>query len=137
MLLTKESDYGVRIIRALADGVKKTVDTICAAEHIPDKYAYKILKKLERAGFLQSLRGRDGGYRLIRPLETFSVYDVVSAIDNNLLIFECLKQDVVCPLNSGGAKCAVHKEYTAIQNSLKEALSARTMKQIIYDTDNH
>ena len=53
MMITRESDYGVRIIRALKDGGLMTIGQICERECIPKQFAYKILKKLELAGLVQ------------------------------------------------------------------------------------
>ena len=131
MLLTKECDYGVRIIRALSDTRKKTVKTICETEYIPEKYAYKILKKLELAGFLQSIRGRDGGYLLIRPLDTFTLYDIVSAVDKNLYVFECLREDKTCPRNSLEDRCTVHVEFERIQKLLGDEMKSKTMDKVL------
>ncbi len=56
MTMTRESDYAVRIMRALSHGSLKTVKEICGEEAIPTQFAYKILKKLSNAGL--------GGWRL-------------------------------------------------------------------------
>ena len=50
MIMTRESDYAVRILRALAGGEKMTVGRICEAEFVPVQFAYKILKKLAKCG---------------------------------------------------------------------------------------
>ncbi|MCL2421255.1 MAG: Rrf2 family transcriptional regulator [Defluviitaleaceae bacterium] len=131
MLLTKECDYGIRIIRTLSNGTKKTVEAICEAEHIPRQYAYKILKKLEQAGFLISLRGRDGGYQLVKSLGTFTLYDVITAVDEKLFVFECLKDGISCPLNTKKSPCAIHKEFALVQNMLKDSLTSKFMDEII------
>ena len=131
MLLTKECDYGTRIIRVLSDNRKKTVKTICDTEYIPEKYAYKILKKLELAGFLQSIRGRDGGYILIKPLDTFTLYDIVYAIDKNLYVFECLREDKFCLRNSPENRCSVHVEFERIQKLLTDEMKSKTMDKVL------
>jgi len=131
MLLTKECDYGLRIIRTLADNKKKTVEQICETELIPGQYAYKILKKLEKAGFLQSIRGRNGGYFLAKSLNEFTIYDVITAVDENLFILECLREGTMCRRNTEEAPCAVHREFARIQNMLKDALSAKTMQELL------
>ena len=69
MMITRESDYGVRIIRALRDGGLMTIQQICERECIPKQFAYKILKKLDRAGLVQIKRGNQGGCTLARDLE--------------------------------------------------------------------
>ena len=134
MIITRGCDYGIRIIRALGGGEKKTAEEICAAEHIPSQFAYKILRKLERAGFLKSSRGRDGGYLLIRSLDTFSVFDVVSAVDDNLHINACLKHDAVCSRNKESAPCAVHRELNRIQNAFIEELKSKSILDIVTGT---
>jgi len=131
MYLTKECDYGLRIIRALASGEKTTAEEICAAENIPGQFAYKILKKLERAGYLQSSRGRDGGYWLVRPLNSFSIYDIVSSVDEILYINECLREDRPCKRNHPDEPCAVHKELERVQKVLVDELSGKTILEVV------
>ena len=59
MLMTRECDYAVRILRALADGEMKSVVQICRAEDLKTAIAYKLTRKLEQAGILNELqRGR-------------------------------------------------------------------------------
>ena len=131
MFLTKECDYGIRVIRALSNGRKKNVKEICDAEHVPGQYAYKILKKLERAGLVRSLRGRDGGYRLVKPLDTFFIHDIVTAIDENLFVFECLLDDRLCPLNPNrGDPCTIHIEYDRIQTALVAEMQRTPMSKL-------
>ena len=131
MLLTKECDYGVRIIRALSTGEKKTVEDICRAEHLPEQYAYKIIKKLNRAGLVESLRGRDGGYQLSKPLNTFTLYDVAVAIDEKLFIFECLREDKKCVVRESAGFCAVHMEFDRLQSLLMNAMQMKTMEEVL------
>ena len=131
MIITRECDYGVRIIRALSEGGKKTADEICEKEHIPSQFAYKILKKLERAGFLLSTRGRDGGYWLVKPLDTFSLYDIVSAVDDNLFINECLRESADCSRNPKDAPCAVHRELGRVQGILVDQLKKKSILEVV------
>ena len=49
MMITRESDYAIRIIRALKDGELLPLEQICQRELVPKQFAYKILKKLERS----------------------------------------------------------------------------------------
>ena len=61
MLITRETDYALRILQSLLNGEKKSVGEISEQELIPQQFAYKIIKKLSQAGFVQILRGADGG----------------------------------------------------------------------------
>jgi len=130
MFLTKECDYALRTIRALAGGEKTTAQEICAGEHIPKQYAYKIFNKLEQAGFIKSYRGRDGGYQLARPLDSFAIHDVVCAIDENLFITQCLREDDNCPHKADNRLCTVHLELDRIQKVLVEEMRRKTILEL-------
>jgi len=131
MFLTKEGDYGIRIIRALANGEMMTEKSICDIERIPVQYAYKILKKLESAGFVQSFRGRNGGYKLVKPLSKFTIFDIVSAVDKNLLLFECLRENNFCPNNNPVGTCIVHDEFERIQKLLETEMNSKTISDLL------
>ena len=123
MLFTRESDYGIRVLRYLADGQIRQVAQICKAGDIPKQYCYKIMKKLEVANLVESKRGRDGGYRMVRPVDSFSLLDVIMAVDEKFALMHCLDGDVPCPLNSDGAICYVHLEFARIQDILERELN--------------
>ena len=131
MLLTKESDYGIRTIRALSGDEKKTVYEICETEHIPNLYAYKILKKLEHAGFVHSVRGRNGGYYLSKPLHAYTMYDVVAALDENFTVFECLRKNSSCIFKDSEHTCTVHLEFIRLQQILVDEMRKITMDKLL------
>lgn len=51
MIITRETDYAIRILRSLADLQLKNIREISDEQLVPRQFAYKISKKLERAGF--------------------------------------------------------------------------------------
>lgn len=61
MLLTRESDYALRVLRSLRDGERRSVGDISLQQLIPQQFAYKIIKKRSRAGPVEITRGVDGG----------------------------------------------------------------------------
>lgn len=131
MFFTRECDYGLRIIRALADGQKKTAEDICDVEDIPEQFAYKILKKMERGGFLQSCRGRDGGYWLVKHLDDITMLDIVTTIDECLLVNECLQEDRPCSRNTSELPCSVHIELEWIQKQLINELRRKSIREVL------
>ena len=132
MFITREADYGARIIRELADGGRKTVRDICAKELVPFQYGYKILKKLEKSGLVRGFRGASGGYALAKDAGAIILFDVVIAVDGELLINECLSQGYTCPLNRQGKKrCGIHREFIRIQNLLLAALREKKLTEIL------
>jgi len=120
----------------LADGEQKSVKDICRLEHIPEQYAYKILKKLESGGFLKSHRGRNGGYCLIKSPEMFNIFDIISTVNSDISLFECLRENYDCPNNKGEAVCAVHSELERLQACFIKQMQSKTMAQIINSSEN-
>ncbi|MGL4987043.1 MAG: RrF2 family transcriptional regulator, partial [Treponemataceae bacterium] len=90
MLLTRESDYALRIFRNLKDGSLKKVKIICEEECIPKQFAYKILKKLNKADFIAILQGAYGGVRLKADLTAINLYDLCVAVGDKITLSCCL-----------------------------------------------
>ena len=131
MFLTKECDYAVRVVRELADLEIKPVRTICEKEHIPTPFAYKVLKKLDKAGIVKSYRGASGGYQLAKTPDNISLLDIVCAIDNHLFLNACLQEGHVCSRNKDGNSCKVHFELERVQATVVEALKGKNMTEVI------
>lgn len=128
MLLTKEDDYAIRIMRAIKDGNKHRMKDICQEEEIPEAFAYKILKKLKNASILEVERGAAGGCRLGKSLCDITLYDIVTAVDDEPLVMPCMHQR--CNRNKANSPCTVHIELSKIQNVLMEELKGRTLDNL-------
>ena len=131
MFLTKECDYAIRIIRELSSGDITSVKCICENEHIPHQFAYKILKKLEKAGLVISYRGNAGGYQLVADLDQITLLDVVCSIDDQLVLNKCLIDGYYCPNNEKKDCCKVHHELKRVQTVLVATLQENTMQEIL------
>lgn len=67
MKITAQEEYGLRCLLRLAHagaGGSLTIPEIAAAEGLSEPYVAKLLAVLRRAGVIDSVRGRTGGYRL-------------------------------------------------------------------------
>jgi Rrf2 family protein len=85
MRITAKAEYACLAVIELAkpgvNGSPKRVREIAEARGIPERYLVQILLQLKTAGLVQSERGSDGGYRLLRSAEAISIADVIDAID--------------------------------------------------------
>jgi Rrf2 family protein len=131
MFLTKECDYAMRIIRQLSDYEIQTVAEICEVESVPQKFAYKILKRLEHASLLKSFRGQAGGYMLIKDLDSITINDIIRIIDGEIYINNCVNKCVDCPNNTEVKECRLHDEFCRIQEVLADMLSQKSFKDIL------
>ena len=131
MLITRECDYAVRIVRALAGGEKLCVNQICEKEDLTPAFVYKILKKLEKKDIVKSFRGSNGGYALKKSLEELTLLDVYLAVEPDFYMIECMHPDKACIHNQSDCGCKVHSELCRIQNTLVNELRAHTIAEIM------
>lgn len=131
MIITRESDYAIRIIRELAKGGKKSVKEICEVELIPQQYAYKILKKLERAGIVKSFRGAKGGYVLMKSVSDLTLLDVLIAMEEDMCVNECVLHNFECPKHTEENPCKIRNELCSLQNAILQQLQGKKMAEIL------
>lgn len=133
MLITRETDYALRILRALSDGEHATVGDVCKRELLPQQFVYKILKKMEQAGFVRIARGAEGGCRLIADLETTNLYDLIEAMKADRLVSGCMLPGFQCAWRRDNASgCMVHEQLRQIQAILDAELRKRSLRQILF-----
>ena len=133
MLITRECDYAVRVVRALADDRRMSVGEICEKEFITAPFAYKILKKLQKAGIVKGFRGVHGGYSLNRVAKALTLYDVYTAIDPEFFIIDCLEPGYQCTCDgSGNQICTVHRELQRVQKELCKLLQEKNLEDIFH-----
>lgn len=131
MFITRESDYAMRVVRALMGETRLSVSEICEREAITAPFAYKILKKLQNAGIVEGYRGVHGGYALKKDPSELSLYNIYSAIDSDMSIIECLNGKCECARNGqDGVPCSAHNELKDIQNQLWAMLRRKSMKDL-------
>lgn len=132
MFITRECDYAVRVIRALAGETRLSVTDICEKESITAPFAYKILKKLQKARIVRGYRGVHGGYALNKDLCELTLYEVYTAIDPDMFIIECLDAGYNCTRNGADRQnCMIHKELAQVQTELWNLLKRKNLQQIM------
>ena len=131
MLITRENEYAIRMVRALADKEIKTVKKICYEERVPLKWAYKILKKMEYAKIVKAFHGVNGGYRLDREISQITMLDILSINENALRFSECAHGPSCADDAHSPNDCAVTQEFMHLQSAIKSVLNERTMDKVL------
>lgn len=131
MVITRETDYALRILRALLDGELHAAGEIAQTELLPQAFAYKILKKLEKAGLLEIRRGTAGGCRLTADLDQTSLYDLMLAMGERSGLSACMEPDYQCSWRSSHGGCGVHCKLQEIQRALDAELRSHSLREIL------
>ena len=91
MRLTRHTDYALRalIYLGLQPDTLGSIGEIAARYGISESHLMKVVQKLGKAGYLETLRGRGGGVRLGRSADAIRVGDVVRLTEEDFDIAEC------------------------------------------------
>lgn len=131
MRISQEADYALRIVNYLSevgqDG-KCDAKTIAQQTSLPQRFAVKILRKLNVAGITKSYRGAYGGYAVNRAPRDITFLDVVECIDGPLYINKCLGDKEHCSDKRDG-KCMVHRRLREINNTITKMLRESNFNQ--------
>jgi len=92
MQLTKHTDYAFRVLIYLASLPETElvkIQDVADLFDISRNHIMKIVNKLARAGFVQSVRGNQGGIRLGAAAETINLRQVVELMEATLVPVNC------------------------------------------------
>ncbi len=133
MLINREIDYAIRILRALADGENHPIKPLCEEEDIPWSFGYKILGKLRNAGYVKSVSGVHGGCTLTVDLHEVTVLDIFRILDDKPYINKCLGEGYICKwVVKKGHPCIVHRNLTVMQKELDQILGSYDLHSLIF-----
>jgi len=102
MFISRKIRYGLRAVFELAKregrGPVKIAE-IAKAQAIPVRFLEVILNELKQGGFVDSKRGSEGGYMLVRPAAALTVGDVMRFMQGPIRAVGCLAGGSVddCP----------------------------------------
>lgn len=120
MRLTTHTDYALRVLiyLGLQEQNLVTIQEVSDRYGISKNHLMKIVHELSQAGFIESVRGKNGGIRLGHPAEEISVGDIVRLMEEDMAVVECMRTDKSdCLLT----QICILKE--AVQKALAEFLS--------------
>lgn len=135
MRIKNEIEYVMRILLYLTKyGENRIVPSneISEAEDIPHLFSLRILKKLEKAGFVKIFKGAKGGYQLTKPSQEITLRDAVETIEPIICIKDCVNDPGSCNLRKGN--CALHRAFGDIQREFIKKLESRNFKELAEET---
>ena len=95
MMISTRGRYALRVMIDLAEQQTNNfipLKEVAARQEISEKYLESIVKNLVQNGFLEGLRGKGGGYRLVRNPEDYTVGSILRLMEGSLAPVACLEQ---------------------------------------------
>jgi Rrf2 family nitric oxide-sensitive transcriptional repressor len=134
MRLTDYTDYSLRVLLFLAvnKDALSTIQDISDAYGISKNHLMKVVQQLGELGWIETVRGRNGGLRLNERSLNLSVGDVVRATESDFALVGCFERD--------GAKqrpcviephCRLKHVFESAQRAFLAELDRHTIDELI------
>jgi len=126
MPISAKIEYGCRALVELGLNWPKTVpvrlDYIARSQKIPVKFLTHILIQLKQLGYVESVRGKNGGYLLTRPPAEIRLSDVVQGFEGN---------HAAAGRSRPGSNTIIRDIWTEAEGAMMEQLAGITFGYII------
>lgn len=135
MRLTLHTDYALRVLVhvGLRDGDLVTISEIAECYSISKNHLTKVVHQLGRAGYLETVRGKYGGVRLLVKPEDVRLGEFVRKTEDDFALARCMREDGGCDeencLLQGG--CIARVAFGLGLSAFFEALDRYTLADMI------
>ena len=107
---------------------------------VPSAYLAKQMQALARAGIVEAVPGRNGGYKLARPSTDITILDVVLAVEGTERAFRCTEirqqgPSAISP-SSYAKPCGIAAAMWRAEERYREALAATTIGDLVAELDS-
>lgn len=132
--LTRKLDYSILIMVHLA----KQPDLPLSAKELAESYnlspslVANLLKTLSREGLIDSVRGKHGGYRLLRDPLDIRLGEIIRTVEGEFSLTECASPNMDSEGCSLWGICPSKRPLQAIHNKIFSILETTTLSEIAF-----
>jgi Rrf2 family protein len=133
-MLSKKTQYALQALSYMVE--KHSDDPILIAEiasqkNIPIKFLENILLELRKAGFLESKKGKHGGYFFAQAPEKIKLSSIFRIIEGPIALLPCVSLNFYekCA-DCNEKKCGINKVMAAVRDNTLAILDNRTVADL-------
>ena len=131
-MLSQRTRYTIRALLHLADRYGEgpvQLTEIAERQNIPGKFLTVMLSNMRRAGLVETMRGREGGYWLARPPEQISYGDIVRLTRGSLGLLPCASRYAYeqCKNCISEDKCRLHRVMLMVRDETARILDGLSL----------
>lgn len=138
MLVSTKGRYALRVMLELAQSqpdAYMTLPLIAQRQGISEKYLESIIAILSRAGLVEGLRGKGGGYRLTRSSANYSVGEILRLTEGSLAPVTCLEgAENPCPR---AGECTTLPMWQKLDDLINTYLDSVSLSDLLSQTDGN
>lgn len=135
MKISAKGRYALRLMVDLAlhdSGGYIALRDVSRRQNISVKYLEQIVGILQKAGFLRSVRGPQGGYRLARRPEEYTAGEILRLMEGSLAPVACLEDDPnLCPRY---AVCSTIHFWEGFSRQINDYVDSKTLRDLMEET---
>lgn len=132
MKISTKGRYALRLMLDLAihdTGEPTRIRDIAARQEISEKYLEQIISTLNKAGFVRSIRGPQGGYHLVKKPEQYTVGMILRLTEGSLAPVACLEDEVnLCERQEG---CVTLRLWQMLNQAISDVVDKVTLADLV------
>ena len=132
MKLSTKGRYALRLMIDLAEnssGNPVSLKDVAKRQGISDKYLEQIISVLNKAGYVRSVRGAQGGYLLKSDPETYTVGMILRQTEGSLAPVSCIEDDeIICDRQE---QCVTSIVYKKINDAISNVVDNITLQDLV------
>ena len=131
MKLSTRSQYAARAMLDLALQSKEEatlIKDISRRQDISEMYLAQLFTPLKSAGFIRSVRGRNGGFLLARPPSEIRFIDIVHTMEGSTAPVDCVDDASFC---SRSDFCLTREVWVEMKKAIDKVLESTTLEDLI------
>ena len=128
MLVSTKGRYALRVMLELAQDDSAAylpLPAIAERQGISEKYLESIISVLSKAGLVDGLRGKGGGYRLTKSPEEYTLASILHATEGSLAAVACLEDHA--PECARAGQCPTRPIWEKLNNLIEDYLGSITL----------
>jgi Rrf2 family protein len=132
MKITYRGDYALKAVLDLALHYGKelvTIHDVAKRIDAPVKFLEQVLLELKRGGFVESRRGKVGGFLLSKPPDKITVGDVIQFVDGSIEPIACVKERYSSCRDI--YKCAFRKIWQNVYKATSDIVDSITFQDLV------
>lgn len=132
MKISTKGRYALRLMLDLAlhnTGEPVSLKDIAKRQNVSDKYLEQIISVLNKAGYVRSIRGAQGGYILKREPSEYTVGMILRLTEGSLAPVGCVDEDGArCEQEAG---CVTYKVWQKLNDAINEVVDNITLEKLV------
>ena len=132
MKISTKGRYALRLMIDLAEnssGNPVSLKDVAKRQGISDKYLEQIISVLNKAGYVRSVRGAQGGYLLKSDPETYTVGMILRQNEGSLAPVSCIEDDeIICDRQE---QCVTSIVYKKINDAISNVVDNITLQDLV------